>query len=313
MGNRLYIPDQVKNAISGHVTTAVAHAIDGFSSAEEDEDALTGHLGALLRTGQHTVEVSNDEINGPWKWSVNYYKFRGRGKGASETLIGADGIFEIKLERAFQTDQKSLLFQAKKNWRNDSTLFAQALKLSTWREAALILNFTSTAFETYGLDDVVRSRGTWTAQMVASPLDVTIGREFPDCKVGDTDLRYDAVSKKLFWRDFKGKIVVTDFTVRHRLQVNVSAPRRDTKLKADKELDRAEVHLHRMRVSDESILSVQSNAELCEIKNAHRSAALAYHPDKIEDPLLKEIAGRRMQEANNAKDALLRKKRKHGG
>ena len=32
-----------------------------------------------------------------WRWKVNYKKFRGRGKGAFEKRIGADGIVQIEV------------------------------------------------------------------------------------------------------------------------------------------------------------------------------------------------------------------------
>lgn len=54
MARRLYIPAQVLDAISTHLSTAVEKAIQGFWSANEDEDTLTGHLGACLRTGTHS-------------------------------------------------------------------------------------------------------------------------------------------------------------------------------------------------------------------------------------------------------------------
>jgi hypothetical protein len=118
MAHRLYIPAQVLDAISGHISTAVEKAVQGFWSANEDEDTLTGHLGACLKTGTHTVDVTQDEINGPWKWSIDYSKFRGRGKNATESYLGADGILELSLDMGYRRDTKSLLFQAKTDWEN---------------------------------------------------------------------------------------------------------------------------------------------------------------------------------------------------
>ncbi|HEV7949996.1 MAG TPA: hypothetical protein VGP24_09540, partial [Glaciihabitans sp.] len=82
MPRQLYIPAKVLDQISEHISSAVDRAVAGFWSGNEDEDTLTGDLGACLRTGSHTVEVIQDEISGPWKWSMTYSKFRGRGKGA---------------------------------------------------------------------------------------------------------------------------------------------------------------------------------------------------------------------------------------
>ena len=98
MRQRLYIPAQVKEAIAKHVETAVERARDGYSSAEEDEDTLTGDLGGNLRIRTQTVSVDQDQIRGEWKWGITYYKFRGRGRNATESMLGADGIFELTVE-----------------------------------------------------------------------------------------------------------------------------------------------------------------------------------------------------------------------
>ena len=79
MPRSLYIPRQVRAAITTHIESALVRAIDGFLSAQEDEDTLTGELCSSLRTGAHVVNVVDDEINGPWKWEFKYSKHRGRG------------------------------------------------------------------------------------------------------------------------------------------------------------------------------------------------------------------------------------------
>ncbi len=314
MGRPLYIPIEVKDAIAKHVQAAVERARTIYPLGEEDEDTLTGQLGGALSIGQQRVSVAQAEIPGEWKWSIKYYKFRGRGKGAAESIIGADGIFELKLDHGFRTETKSLLFQAKKEWTTDTSLFTQAIKLSTWREAAFVLNYTPKVFEAFQLDDVIRSRGKRSPNTVAEPLSKLVGYDFPDCKVGDTELFYDAVAKKLIWKDYQGTFVATQFRVRHRFGINVVAPRRETRIKADKNLSPTDVHLHRMAATNEEVLSIPAQASEKQVRTAHKKAALAYHPDKLNryDQLIRDISTRRMQEFNEAKDALLldRKRRK---
>jgi len=98
MRRRLYIPDEVKANIRAHLETAIQNTVEGFDSASEDEDTMTGHLGARLQVRVQRVMVPRpNEIPGEWRWAIKYYKFRGRGPAATERFLGADGIFELTL------------------------------------------------------------------------------------------------------------------------------------------------------------------------------------------------------------------------
>jgi hypothetical protein len=310
MAGKLYIPDEVKEAIAAHIEKAVERARDGFASAEEDEDTLTGHLGGLLRIRQQVVNVPQSEISGEWKWSINYYKFRGRGKGAAESILGADGIFEIELAHGNRSDRKSLLFQAKKEWTSDTLLLSQALKLSTWREAAFLVNFSATAFEAFSLDDVIQTRGTRPSNLGSRPLATVIGADFPQCDIGDTDLHYDHGLRQLSWRNRNGAIVATSFHVKHRIKVHVQPPH--FRRKIHKHVLPAEIHLHRMNATQHEILGIKEDATKEEIQQAKRAAAIKYHPDRLGhlESALQALANRRMQEANDAAAAILKAKRK---
>jgi hypothetical protein len=48
MVRRLYIPEEVKAAIQAHISESIARAIDGYDSASEEEDTLTGYLFGVL-------------------------------------------------------------------------------------------------------------------------------------------------------------------------------------------------------------------------------------------------------------------------
>src|SRR5436190_19048543 len=141
MPRSLAIPDEGQQAIRARLTDALAQASGAFDSAAEDEDTLTGDLCGALRTPRRRVFVAQSvaEIPGEWTWSINYYKFRGRGAGAPENKVGADGIFELTVDYGAHSETKSLLFQAKVEGKQPGLLLEQALKLSTWREAAFIL------------------------------------------------------------------------------------------------------------------------------------------------------------------------------
>ncbi|TBO44472.1 hypothetical protein [Pedobacter kyonggii] len=78
----LSIPYEVKNAIKNHLKEHCEIALEGYESANEEEDTLTGDLGATLRIRNQKVEVKEAQAGnqGTWNWSINYHKFRGRGQ-----------------------------------------------------------------------------------------------------------------------------------------------------------------------------------------------------------------------------------------
>ncbi len=304
MRRRLYIPDEVNRAMAEHIRTAVLKAVAGYWSASEDEDVLTGHLGASLKIGNQKVRVveTQSELPGDWTWSVDYYKFRGRGKNATEHILGADGLFELRLQRGYRTETKSLLFQAKNNWNSDRELVAQCIKLSTWREAAFVLNYTSEAFEAFSLDEVLKLRGVRPSPSHAKSLANFLAEDFLDCLVGDTDLSYEPRARRLVWRAVSGEIVATVFSVKHRIRVNIKPPQSSGHDQVDRQIPNSEIYNYRMEARDEEILSLESEHSIKELKTARNDLALSYHPDRYNeiDDLLRHILNRRMQEINQA-------------
>lgn len=306
MARRLYIPEQVLDAISEHISSSVERAVQGFWSANEDEDTLTGHLGACLKIGTRTVIVVEDEINGPWKWSIDYAKFRGRGKSATESYLGADGILELSIDMGYRTDTKSLLFQSKTDWVNSPDIVEQAIVMSTWREAAIGINYTPTSFDAYSVDSILASRGAKANAKGAVPLQDALSQYFIRCKIGNTDLRYDVRRRRLYWRDVNGLLVAVQFSIPNRIRLNVEAPMQGKHILVDKELTPAEINQHRMEVEPEEVLTpvlapTQPNAKIMK-----RTLAMTYHPDRYSsyDQLFRDIATRRMQEVNAASDEL---------
>ncbi|MDR6563197.1 MULTISPECIES: J domain-containing protein [unclassified Arcicella] len=312
---KLFIPEEVKEDIRKHLSERYPIALDGYNSANEEEDTLTGDLGATLRIKNQKVfvEKGQKELPGYWKWSIDYHKFRGRGPGATENKLGADGIFELKLIVGTQVEKKSLMFQSKINLtNNDPKLINETIKLTTWREASFILNFTSTEFEAIDLDSIIATRGRRTNNMNVIPLDKFIGHNFLDCIVGDVDLKYDAISRKLTWRTTSGQFVATKFSIPQRISINITAPNNpfDHDLRFEKEILHDEIHNYRMDASEEEILSLNDNYTENEIKEARTSKALIYHSDRFSlgDSFLDSIMNRRMQEINSAYESLKRKK-----
>lgn len=311
MPKSLFFPPPVRAAIAEHIKESVGKAEDGYLSAHEDEDALTGHLGGSLRISNQTVvAVGPDEREGLWTWSVDYTKFRGRGKQATEKVIGADGIFEIRLQNRDQILRKSLLFQAKKEWENDPNLFRQSLLLSNWREAAFVLNYSPTGFQAIELDGIVASRGKRPPNIVARPLSEFLAHDFVDCIVGDTALRYDAQRRILSWLTMSGETVTTRFITRHRFRINVSAPQPHT-LNVPRIIKHDEIFRHRMSAEYEDVLGVRATAPEKDKAKARNALAQTYHPDQlnVQDDFLRFLATERMKEINFAYDQLKKPKK----
>ena len=61
-----------------------------------------------------------------------------------------------------------------------------------------------------------------------------------------------------------------------------------------------------------SVLGVNKNATDEEIKNAYRELARKYHPDNYSDNPLSDLAGEKMQEINEAYDAIMNSRRNRG-
>lgn len=312
---KIYIPEEVKQAIKQHLSAKYPIALEGFMSGNEEEDTLTGDLGATLRVKDQKVQVRGEgnEFPGEWTWSIDYYKFRGRGPSATESKVGADGLFELALKRGSYVEKKSLLFQAKIEWKNDPNLIKEAIKLSNWREASFVLNFTPTKFEAIDLDTIISSRGKRNDKIVVKPLDEFIGSDFLDCKVGDVDLRYNAISRKLIWRAQSGEVVATRFSIPSRISIQISAPKVPNQRypDIDKEIRIEEIHNYRMNADEEEMLSLIGSYTDRELKMARSEKAHIYHSDKhfFGDQLLDELMKKRMQEINLAYDILKKKKK----
>lgn len=314
MPGRLYLPDEVKAAISTHIHDAEARAVDAYESGAEDEDVLTGQLGAYLRVGTQRVSVANAEVAGEWTWSIDYRKFRGRGPGATENILGADGIFELRVHGFGREQTKSLLFQSKNEWSTDRRLLDQAIKLSTWREAACVIDFRPDAIEVHTLDAIVRSGGTRVDSSAGEALETFLGSRYLNCEVGDTELIYDAKRRQLRWTSMNGRRVATSFAVGERVRIDVSAPRNRSREFGELLLiPNSDVHNHRMYVNPRDMLGVAYDTPREGVKRAARQIASVWHPDLFASrlsPDLIEVMTRRTQEANNAYDSLSAEERR---
>ena len=146
MAYRFPIPDEVIRDIRNWTRHAELAAIADFPQTSADEDAIVESFGARLRCRVKEVHVAGQsDLPGLWKWSIAHTRFRGRGRGAVEKHIGADVIIELELRSrdGYQNTTKALLIQATKDWTIDYKIVEQAARLSTWREAAAVMNLTA--------------------------------------------------------------------------------------------------------------------------------------------------------------------------
>jgi hypothetical protein len=276
---------------------AISNAVEAYASVSEEEDTPTGHLGGYLKTG--AGGVSSDG----WTWTINYTKFQSKGKVATGEQMGADGILEMRVQNGEGENRRAILFQAKNSWNDDLNLAGQALRLSHWREAAFVLNYTENCVEAFRLDNVIRSRGKRANAGQPISLSRFLGEEFLRCKVGDLDLHYDARNRRLTWRDMKEQLVSVDFFIGSRIEIKAVA--HNTKLRGPKRISPQDLREHRMFATPEDILGIELNATEDQMTAARNRVALTYHPDRVasDDQLLKDISKLRMQEANAAVDA----------
>lgn len=303
----LSIPPEVKESIKNHLKAKCQEALYGYHSSSEEEDSLTGDLGATLRIRDKRVTVQNQEVGkeGTWMWSMDYIKFRGRGQNATESILGADGVFELTLNAGGFQERKTILFQTKKDWDYDQNVMLQALKLSNWREASFILNFTENIYETFDIDSAISARGK-KPTTPGKTLEDFLGIDFLDCYVGDVDLRYDSKSRILSWRTIDNEFVATKFSIPQKFSLNIKAPGSKS---TNKIISNSEVFKHRMDAKPEEILSIEHGFTEAQLKDARRKKARIFHLDAAGSKgiLIDEINTLRMQEINQAFDILRRK------
>ena len=304
MPDNTFLPPEVVRSIEARLRRQELRALRTFASAAEDEDSMTSHVFGKLETERVRVLVRSGEVPGTWTWSFGYTKFRGRGRGATESYVGADGILEFALifgsgERV----KKGALFQAKMGGTGGSDLVRQAIKLSTWREAAFIVDYASDGISAISLDEVLRHGGRLT-RSPHTDLASFIVKEFAACKVGDRELQYDAKLRRLFWRDMANNVIETHFQLKHRARLTVKAPtrRRRTIPWHSERISPSEIHLHRLKARAADILGVQQDATPAEAKKAQRAMARLYHPDTVSSfsDLYRDLLNKRMAEVNAA-------------
>lgn len=198
------IPDYILKFLSNRYIAGVARAEFGYRYSKSDEDSLTGALGQEL--------FDNWKISGTdghvYQVSIYYIKMRGRGKGAPEKKIGADGIFQIEVTdiNGKIIKRKGLLFQAKNKWKTtNKDLLRQAKLLLHLQKDSLVIDYAPEGYKGCLVEDVVKAgadkRKLKNTKLL--PLGLLLGQDFLFCNIGTADLYYDVDKEKLYetWKE----------------------------------------------------------------------------------------------------------------
>lgn len=181
------LPQPILDTLREHYYAGVTAAEIGFEHNAADEDSVTGALGqALLTRGIRIVEIGDTRFG----WRVTHYKIGGRGKGAPEKKLGADGVFQLEVfnEEGQVLRRKALLFQAKKRWRGtDRSLFGQARQMSEYAESAIVIDYEPSGFKAVSGIDVIEARGSRRALRPGSEIRLAevLGDDFVRCRRGE--------------------------------------------------------------------------------------------------------------------------------
>jgi hypothetical protein len=189
----------VRSFIEDRYLAGTANAEAQYKNAAGDEDTLTGALGALIST------------SGPVHFSVypgiefvveiNFRKIRGRGAGAPEKRLGADGIFQLEVTAHGQpVFRKGLPFQSKKNWKGRNRQLADQARVMKERvRDGIAFDYTPGAYAACEIDHVIEAQGnrkTVTQAGYMQPLGQILAHRFLDCEVGRVGLYYDDQSEE---------------------------------------------------------------------------------------------------------------------
>lgn len=176
------LPDFLVKNIQTHIREQSLEGEFGWEHANEEEDTLTGDYLSQLRTNWNN---SSD-----WKWRIKYTKVRGRGPGAYEKKIGADGIITIEFENNGERTYKSIIFQSKKKGNNN--IKEQLKKMDdTLPDGNMVLVFTPRGYFAERGSEFTNDRN----------MNIRAGDyladEFIGCKNGQWGVEYDGGRKSL--------------------------------------------------------------------------------------------------------------------
>lgn len=185
------IPQELYRQIVEHIQLNCKKWKDGaFRRGRLEEDALTGDF-----WGQLSLSDKFKAPNG-WSWNIEYNKVRGRGPGATEKLIGSDGVFQIHIKDDYGRTifRKSFLFQAKmkKSYSRNSVL-PQIKKMNEiMPKIGVLVVYGENSFDTYMSDDFQDNTDPKKFDICEY-----IVSEFFKCQHGVEDMYFDMDEERL--------------------------------------------------------------------------------------------------------------------
>jgi hypothetical protein len=197
------VPESIIERLKTHIKEKSLQAEEGWDSAKEDEDSLTGDFFGQLRK-KETYEDG-------WTIKIDYKKFRGRGNNAYEKKVGADGIITIEVENDSIKHVKSIIFQAKK--RKNEDIKEQLSKMANiLPEANMVIVYSDEGYYAETGEEYTNSNNL---SMRAGDYIADI---FVGCKKGKWGVEYDPHGKQIKMPESN----LADIDLLHRLKIEIS-------------------------------------------------------------------------------------------
>lgn len=188
----LQLPPGLKRIIRDRYLAGIADAEAKYRFSSADEDSLSGALGNNLSM-PHPM-IYSDGLR-RWEFQISYQKIRGRGPGAPEKLLGADGIFQIEVRDEDGVWRKGLPFQSKKQWRStDGKLLQQTKDMIQSAGDGIVVDYRPNQYSACLALDVIHNqanRRLIDQAGAAHSLGQLLGNDFLNCKVGRVGLFFD--------------------------------------------------------------------------------------------------------------------------
>jgi len=204
------LPEDLLTVIRDRYVAGVADAEAEFGASSEDEDTVTGALGQAISSKGPQVFYHGAQT---YVWQVSYKKIRGRGAGAPEKRLGADGIFQIRVSDAAGNTirTKGLPFQCKKGWQGaDPKLGRQAGNMVTEAGDGIVIDYTPEGYTACSAAQAVQAEGNRRSVDGMKPLGQMLGNDFLECRRGKVGLAYNPEQGAF------GHVISTEVTALHR-------------------------------------------------------------------------------------------------
>lgn len=186
------LPPGLKDIIRDRYLAGIADAEAKYRFSSADEDSLSGALGNNLSMA-HPMIYSDGMRE--YQFQISYQKIRGRGPGAPERSLGADGIFQIEVRDERGLWRKGLPFQSKKQWRSkDGKLLKQVHDMIESAGDGIVIDYRPNHYSACLAHDVVHNqanRKLIDQAGAAHSLGQLLGNDFLDCTVGRVGLFFD--------------------------------------------------------------------------------------------------------------------------